>query len=111
MPIIKVRYCAQWFKTFTVAGSKPGVKYSVSFAQDLGPRCTCPAFEHAVGEVKTCKHIQRVMKHACLWNERWYAGGDKSLTPDENSLRVAPTMNDMCPHCGGRIVTVRRIKL
>lgn len=99
------RLCAQWFMSFTVGGSTPGVTYSVTFEWGVGPRCTCPAFEHANIAPRTCKHVRCVLEHACLWSEH-YAGGDRIITPDADSLRTAPRLNDMCPRCAGRVVDV-----
>lgn len=115
------RFCAQWFMSFYVQGSAKE-PYVVHFEQGHGPHCTCKAFEHGKRDetgFKSCKHIERVMKHACLWNEQWHVGGDCTLQPVPDSCTAAVVVDRrvlaswcgscdyMCPKCGGPIVYKR----
>lgn len=106
--LASLRFCAQWFMTFRVAGSGEGVFYNVLFQRGEGPSCTCPSFQRRTGwrDVRECKHTRRVMAEACLWNEQWYDGGDRSRVPVEGSLRSNPVEGDSCPACGGPVVKV-----
>jgi hypothetical protein len=104
--------CSQWFHTFRVpSATTPGVTYDVSFEQGSGPHCTCPSFAHAhenrPGVMPTCKHVVRVMTHACLWNQH-YRGGDRTLTPQSRICRARVTPSMRCPGCGGPVVEVVR---
>ncbi len=99
------RFCAQWFMLFYVQGTAKD-PYVVFFERGQGPHCTCLAFEHSREKIKTCKHVVRVMTHACLWNELWYSGGDRTLQPVPRTCRVRTANGYECPQCGGPVVIV-----
>lgn len=56
----------------SVAGSKPGTHYTVTFGTNTDPErgtkmdfaCTCPAFTYRRDRSSYCKHINQV-KHLC----------------------------------------------
>lgn len=100
---------------FRVASdSKPGLTYNVYFRRHEGPHCSCPAFARSEAYAKrrtgdwipACKHVTRVMLHACLWNEMSYDGGDRAMSPVPDSLGESPSSHQ-CPKCGGPCVAVR----
>jgi hypothetical protein len=111
------RFCAQWFMSFNVQGSAKE-PYVVHFEEGHGPHCTCKAFEHGKRDetgFKSCKHIEHVMKHACLWNEQWNDGGDRTLSPIPGSCTTSVVERrswrlglgsgrHKCPKCGGPII-------
>lgn len=107
--------CAQWFMEFHAASdSTPGAHYVVRFNQGEGPHCTCPAFKRSQDRVAkiqrpnwipSCKHVVRVMAHACLWNQH-YDGGDRTLEPAPGTLRARPAVGLRCPECRGPVVAV-----
>jgi hypothetical protein len=104
------RFCAQWCMTFLVqSDSDAAVKYRVQFDRGLGPSCTCPAFRKSRGYrhgIRECKHVLRVMQHACLWNEQWYSGGDNTLAPMEGSCTAETSTDQRCPRCAGPVISV-----
>lgn len=107
--------CAQWFMDFHAASdSTPGAHYVVRFNQGKGPNCTCPAFKRSQDRavrirrpdwIPSCKHVVRVMAHACLWNQH-YEGGDRALPPASGTLRARISPRLRCPACGGPVVEV-----
>lgn len=71
--------CASWedFRE-EVPGSKPGTSYVVCHGYQPPPSrymygfsCTCPSFRFAKGEDRTCKHIEAVKSHCCLWHQQF----------------------------------------
>lgn len=105
--------CAQWFMEFHPSSdSTPGAHYVVRFIQGSGPTCTCPSFQRSQdraakrpGWIPACKHVVRVMAHACLWNQH-YDGGDRTMEPIRKSLRAGAARDMRCPACGGPVVQV-----
>lgn len=95
-------YCASWFATYKVEGSKGDV-YTVSLSGGEGPvHCTCPAFRYR----DDCKHIKHVLDHACLWNCQWHDGNEEvTLRPE--AITVDPITRSACANCGGPLVPVR----
>ncbi len=101
------RFCGSWFATYHVTGSK-GANYVVTLnGGESWPHCTCPAFQYADPNDKSCKHVRYVMDKACLWNCQWHDGNKRLglLRPVEVwSRNVIP--RDRCPNCGGKVVAV-----
>lgn len=112
--VASLRFCAQWFQHFLVqSDSQPGVSHTVSFARGAGASCTCKAYKHAARrrrdptDIVECKHIRRVMREACLWNEQWYEGGARTMAPATPQVSGAtPVAGHACPQCGGPVVRV-----
>ena len=77
----------------TVAGSKPGTEYTVSWGRDMTGtyqydyRCTCKGFQFR----GTCKHIKQVRDSGtrCKWNWEMEPG--------------ATADNGCCPSCGSEV--------
>jgi len=111
--VVSLRFCAQWFMTFEAPSrSSPGAHHVVRFVRGEGARCTCKAFEassrrRSTHDLKECRHVGEVMRRACLWNEQWYAGGDRTLAPVASSLGQPTVAGDSCPECGGPVCLVR----
>lgn len=104
--IVTCHFCADWFSSFVVPSSRGGNSYRVHFQQGFGAVCECKAYEYS--KDKTCKHVRYVMEHACLWNEQWYSGGDRTLRPEPDSLVGYPIISGAtCPQCGGPVCPVR----
>jgi len=104
-----MRFCAQWFMTFHApSSSSPGAFHTVTFIRGEGGHCTCKAYEHWVprnpGDIRECKHIRYVMQHACLANEQWYSGGDRTLQPVPDTCTEHANTEEPCPACGGSTV-------
>lgn len=107
--IVPGEFCATYFGSYDVPGSRPGVTYHVVHDGGEGPAsCDCPAFKYFKGAVydRTCKHIEYVWKHACMWNCQWFEGNpNPTLVPTHINRPVLP--NSHCPNCGGPTVGVR----
>jgi len=105
-----LRFCAQWFMTFHVKSSSSDTTYVVTFVRGEGGHCTCKAYEHfrpkSHTDIRECKHIRHVMKHACMWNEQWYNGGDKTLQPVDGTCTMRADPSQPCARCGGPTVGV-----
>ena len=66
--------CASNYGIFEVRGSRG--TYNVVLTGSEGPaRCTCPAFKYS-GSRQTCKHVDLVLREACLYNPQWHAAKD-----------------------------------
>lgn len=97
--------CLQWFQRFPVAGRGVTDWWEVRFTQGQGASCTCPAHEHR----GKCKHVERVLREACLWASGGYAGGRRVRVPEPGL--ASPTGGDVsegqrCPACGGPLVVL-----
>ena len=95
------RFCADYFSSFRMMGDS-GIIYTV--AVDY---CSCPAFQYAPEEDKTCKHTMRLFKIGCFWNEQWYDGGERLIKPEEGSCTYPIWEGEQCPNCGGPVCPVR----
>lgn len=101
--IVTGQFCSSWFGTYEIAGSKGAVYCVDIYGAEQAPHCTCPAYKFS--KDRTCKHIDQVMKRACLWNCQWHDGNkDHDLTPKYVNER---TLHDTCPNCAQPTVPVR----
>ena len=102
--------CAQWRMRFLIpSDSTPGISYTVRFISGEGPHCTCLSYrfmkENHPNRMAVCKHIRRVMEHACMRGP-FFSGGDDTISPVSNSLDTGAVIvkHRACPNCGGRMV-------
>jgi hypothetical protein len=103
--IIVMEDCASNYGTFEVEGSK-GKKYQVTLSGSEGPaHCTCPAFKFS-GERQTCKHVEKVLNDACLFNPQWHDAKDGPQLRPIGYNYDAFTGSQRA--CGGPMVAVRR---
>jgi hypothetical protein len=106
-------FCPQYGSTWEVPGSN-GAVWTVKLDGAQGaPYCTCPRwkFQRKATNDRTCKHIDRVMAHACLFNPQWHE------TPGPNDyakfgIRLIGTdtsgqVNESCPGCGQNMIAVK----
>lgn len=116
--IVPGEFCSSWFGVYRLPSLDshtlqliPGspLKYIVDLSGGEGPaHCTCPAFAHFKGGPwdRTCKHIEYVHKHACLWNCQWHEGNPPpQLQPESTHGHHIP--ESKCPNCGEPLVAVR----
>lgn len=105
--IVTGRFCADYFSSFEVPGSR-GNTYVVTLGGTAAD-CTCPAYKFFRGPEydRTCKHIAYVWEHACLWNEQWCDGKEDDLSPVAGSLTYDTIPGEVCPHCGGPVCPVK----
>jgi hypothetical protein len=57
--------CPQWWQVFAVRGTREMRRVCADNIVHGIMGCTCPSFEYR-GREDTCKHVLRVMRHACL---------------------------------------------
>lgn len=78
-------WCADYFGTFIVEGSKAGTQYEVTLSGggDGLPHCTCPAYKYA--KDSDCKHIRKVWAEACLFNLQWKDAGPANMQDEINA--------------------------
>ena len=107
--IVTGEFCASYYASYTVPGSKPDTEWHVSHDGILPPHCDCPAFMYYKGDPwdRTCKHINYVWNHACMWNCQWHEG-NKEITVKPDSIDEGNVIKgSSCPNCGGPVVAVK----
>lgn len=105
--IIPAVFCADYWSTFDVPGSK-GKVWQVDWVGGEGPAyCNCPAFKYSKETPQTCKHLDEVFKKGCFWNPQWCDGNTKEMRPRPDSCSRSTVIGEKCPHCGGPVVAVR----
>lgn len=112
--------CASWYSTFEIPSfnpKTPEAKYTVyMFGPTRTGVCTCKAFRFS-GPKRTCKHVDYINDHACLWSNDWRPEGFALYNPTFRMYPVADTIAlpssasyiqelKMCPSCHGEVLTV-----
>lgn len=107
--IVTGEFCASYFGEYRVPGSKLGTVYTVSHWGSGAAECTCPAFKFFKGadHDRTCKHVEYVWQHACMWNCQWFDGNEVVDLTAETFLYGPPIAGRSCPNCDGPVVPVK----
>lgn len=105
--IVVMSDCASNYGVFHVKSSDGKNVYVVSFNGSEGPAyCTCKAFEFS-GAKRSCKHIEKIWKEACLFNPQWHDGKESpTIKPVGYNCDMFVTHRTCL--CGGPMVAVRR---
>lgn len=105
-------FCASYWASYEVPGSKPGTFYRVTlYGAEQRASCTCKAYEFACRRVAwddnpTCKHIDYVWKHACMWNCQWHDGNAEVTLKPKAYFSQNVIAEEKCPNCEGPVVAV-----
>jgi hypothetical protein len=113
--IATVGFCAQYHSVWRVPSSKrDGTSYEVVMnGAESNPTCSCPAWLHSSESYfsRHCKHIDLVIKHACLWNPQWNRTGGPNDFAEHGIELVAIDEHhrwpEPCRVCGGPAIATR----
>ena len=105
--IVTGSFCASYFARYEIEGSEKYPYHPTLNGAESQPYCPCKSFEFSKLDNRTCKHIDRIHREACLWNEQWHRGNNPVLLrPTEIDDRfVIP--GKACPNCDGPVVAVK----
>jgi hypothetical protein len=97
-------WCADYFATYEVIGSK-GDSYEVQInGAEAPPHCTCPAFKYS--KLLHCKHVQEVWDRGCFFNPQWKEDGNERPTIRPKHFYY-PLIKDKRCVCGGPMIWVQ----
>lgn len=106
LTIEAVEVCPQWTALYAVAGTGRD-SYRVHFEHGDN-HCSCPAFRFFKGPDydRTCKHIQLIETHGCLYHPQRDTGPNDLVAQGVSVLHHQGS-GSPCPGCGEPTVVVR----
>jgi hypothetical protein len=107
---IPVGFCPQYESTWSVQGSRGSYIVQLHADERAAPSCSCPAFTFFKGEQwdRTCKHLQMIWDHGCLFNPQWKDAGPNDYAQHGLSLveQGFGGGGEPCPGCGQPMIRV-----